>query len=96
MSNKRQELLVFYIARKVEQRRVILKLSQSDLAKKTGLSKATISRIESCINSVMPETLYKLAIAMQCEVFDFLPSKRWYMEHTGKKVKRKIVYEITD
>lgn len=60
------------IAINVRVRRALLKISQKELADKTGLNIATISFIENCTKKVRIETLTKIATAMNCSVEDLI------------------------
>ena len=58
---------------KIKERRELLKLSQEELANKAGLSRVTISRLESGIQpDILVSNLKKVAEALDCTVADLL------------------------
>lgn len=64
------------MAKELKIRRVAKDLTQKDLAKKSGVSRATISAIErGSTEAVNMSTLKKLATALDCTVADFFAEK---------------------
>lgn len=62
--------------RTVATRRQALELTQADLARKSGLSRASIASIESGRQSVLLHHVYALAAALQMDkVADLLPAQ---------------------
>lgn len=60
---------------KIKERRAEMQMSQEELARKSGVSRGTISSLESgTLKVTMTDTLIKLAAALNCKVSDiFLP-----------------------
>lgn len=56
----------------IKKARMNKSLSQEELGKKIGLTKASVSRIEAGIVDPQSETLYKIAMALGCNPVDFL------------------------
>lgn len=57
---------------RIREIRELRKFNKSQLAKKAGVSKATISKIENYKESPTIETLEKIAIALDVKVSDLL------------------------
>ncbi len=54
--------------------RELAALSQDDLAKKSGVSRTSILRIERLESSARPSTVRKLIAALKCEPVDLIES----------------------
>lgn len=67
-----QKLYIQFGARVLELRK-LKKLSQSELGKRSELSRATIATIESGKQSVALEQVYKICLALETELSDLLP-----------------------
>ncbi|GKX30569.1 hypothetical protein SH1V18_30490 [Vallitalea longa] len=57
---------------RIREIRELRKYNKSQLAKKAGISKATISKIENYKESPTIETLEKIAIALDVKISDLL------------------------
>lgn len=62
-----------HIAKKIRDKRIDLRLTQKDLADKSGLSTNYISRIERADVSPSVDTLEKLTKALKIKSSDILP-----------------------
>jgi len=58
----------FEILKQVVIRRVDLKMTQSELAKKAGMHQSRISKVESADHDIRLSTLTSIAEALKCEV----------------------------
>lgn len=55
----------------LKERREKLKLTQEELAKKSNVSRQTISQIENnSLNNIESKTMFKLANALDCDIGD--------------------------
>lgn len=64
------------MANELKIRRVVAGLTQEELAKKSGVSRGTICKLEKTDNvTVTTDTLSKLASALGCDVRDFFARK---------------------
>lgn len=56
---------------KLKEKRENLKLTQEELAKKSNVSRQTISQIENnSLNNIESKTMLKLANALECDIGD--------------------------
>ncbi len=62
------------IGKKIKDSRKQARLSQEALAKKISLSRSSLSNIEIGKHQPSLYTLYELALALNCEIQDLLPS----------------------
>ena len=69
------------IGRHVAGRRIRMALTQEEVAKKVGISRQALSMIERGVNPPRWETIYAIAAALHCEVWDFLPSRMQVVSH---------------
>ncbi|WP_432169134.1 helix-turn-helix transcriptional regulator [Streptomyces sp. 1222.5] len=59
--------------RRLTRRRVEAGLSQAGLARKAGVSRSLVNAVSQGKASFSPETLAKIAAALDCRVADLLP-----------------------
>lgn len=57
----------------VKERRKAKKMNQMELAEKSNITQAKISRLEAGEDNLTIETLRSIAIALNCSVVDLLP-----------------------
>lgn len=60
--------IFFDLLFQIRERRNSLGISQLELARRTGISRDTICRVESGETNITLKTLYKISEAMDCEV----------------------------
>ena len=61
------------IGRQIKRYRLEMKLSQEELAEKSGVSRPTISNLENNPDAITTtDTLQKIAVALDVKVSDFL------------------------
>jgi transcriptional regulator with XRE-family HTH domain len=65
------------------------RLSQSDLAERTGLSRATISNIENTVGDVSLRTIEALANAFGCPVSALLDGTEDHLPETDSEINRR-------
>ncbi|MGV8118908.1 MAG: helix-turn-helix domain-containing protein [Candidatus Xenobiia bacterium LiM19] len=74
---------------RIKQLREHFGLSQNDLAKKAGLGRATIARIEKNDGKTKTDTLEKIAQALNITVNELLPNKQVDSQNIKKSHKNK-------
>lgn len=70
----RRDALPTYIGNKIKQRREEIGFKQSELSERLGVSRASVSNIESGRHVVQITTLYELADILEVNVGYFLPN----------------------
>jgi transcriptional regulator with XRE-family HTH domain len=69
-----KEAITALIGKHVAARRTERGKTQEEVAKLAGISRQALSEIERGTQAPRWETLYMLAQALRCEVFDLIPS----------------------
>ena len=64
------------VGQNVKQKRTALGISQNQLAKKAGISQASLNALESKTNNPSVETVFLLAAALDCTVSELLGEQR--------------------
>ena len=72
---EKEELLKF-IGEKIKEYRLKKKFSQSDLAKKIGVSNTSVSEYERGNVNVDADTLFQIAAILDVKVDDFFPARK--------------------
>lgn len=70
------EHLYGVIGSRVKYFRKKIKMSQEELAKSCDLKRSSLSQIESGKQKLSIEHLYQICEALECDVFDILPSRK--------------------
>lgn len=70
-----QELAVAF-GLKLRQMRKKAGMTQSELAEKTGMTRVYMGLIERGETSITLEKVYRLAEALDCEIYDLLPNQK--------------------
>lgn len=65
--------IYYYTALEIKRRRKELKLSQTELAERVGLSRTSIANIELCRQRSTLDQMSDIAKALDCNVKDLLP-----------------------
>jgi transcriptional regulator with XRE-family HTH domain len=68
-----RDAIAAQIAKYLAAHRTTCRMTQSELAEKVGMSRASIGLIERGEGLPSVETLYALAVALECEAWDLLP-----------------------
>ncbi len=85
------------IGKKIKDARKKARLSQEGLAKKISLSRSSLSNIEIGKHQPSLYTLYELALALNCEIQDLLPSIEDYKSKSEIDEKySKIFYALPE
>ncbi|MCL2834000.1 MAG: helix-turn-helix domain-containing protein [Treponema sp.] len=92
---KREHNLLYIFGKNVRTRRKFLKLSQEGLAEKAGVSKNTISDIETSQKFARADTLVKLAQVLETEPYELLKPDH-IQPDSLKDVVRKISEEVKE
>jgi transcriptional regulator with XRE-family HTH domain len=71
-----KEAITELIGRYVATRRLERRKTQDEIAAEVGVSRQALSEIERGRQAPRWETIYALAEAMQCEVWDLIPTCR--------------------
>ena len=74
MTDEMASRLFIIIGEKIKRYRKNLSQTQEDLAEKTGLSRASIANIETARQHPTIETLWDIAIALETDPHNLLPS----------------------
>lgn len=69
-----KDVVARFVGKHVVAGRIRRHLTQQELAEKVGVSRQALSAIERGAQMPATETMYALAHALQCEVWDLLPS----------------------
>lgn len=85
-----------FIGTKIEEIRKNTDITQVDLAKRIGLSRASIVNIECGRQRCTTMKLYQICDILNCEFTDILPSMEWFRENKHKKVRRVVKIEIDE
>lgn len=72
------------------------KISQEELAEKTGLSRAAIANIERGRQQILVHVLYKIAKALNVSPIELLPSSNPQQANTTEKIKGLNQADIAD
>lgn len=79
------DIVSFRIGLKVEELRESKSISQVDLAKKIGISRASMINIEAGRQGVIMRRLYDIALALNVSVAELLPALIGIKSNQGKK-----------
>lgn len=71
-------------------------LTQSELAKEIRCTSATICYLETGHRKPNVKTILDIAVVLDVEITDIIPSKEWYIKNKSKKLKKVVSYEIED
>ena len=71
------------IGRRVAAKRSERGLTQQEAAELTGVSRQSLSMIETGTQAPRWETIYSLSEVLRCEVFDLLPTYRQVRRRSG-------------
>ena len=69
-----KDVIARFVGKHVVSRRTERRWTQSDLANRVGISRQALSAIERGAQMPATETMYALAGALRCEVYDLLPT----------------------
>lgn len=70
----------------IREKRSMMGLSQSELARKSGVSRTTIWKLENDEDAVvMTDTLQRIADALECEVKDFILPSKFQRQHKMRR-----------
>jgi len=69
-----KNVIARFVGKHVVSRRTERRWTQSQLAQKVGISRQALSAIERGAQMPATETMYALAHALRCEVYDLLPT----------------------
>jgi transcriptional regulator with XRE-family HTH domain len=75
---ERVERLKFAVASEIRKRREACGLSQEGLADLCGLHRTYVGAIERGERNITVGTLMKISDALQCEIIDLIPTRRFY------------------
>ena len=85
-----------FVADKIAFTREQRKMTQTQLSKKVGISRASIVNMESYRQAISLTRLYDIATVLNVSIHDLLPDMAFYRKNKGKKIRRVISYEIED
>lgn len=81
-----------YIRKSIKAHRRNENMTQQELANKSNITKQSVSRIERGVMYPSLDTLYDMADAMNCSVYELLPRNNVKVDDTMDK---KIIYKIS-
>jgi transcriptional regulator with XRE-family HTH domain len=80
----------------IESKRLAKGLSQEETAKNAGLSRASFINMECGRQAVSLKRLFDIAIELDVDILELLPTKEWYSENKDKKLRRVVTIEMID
>jgi transcriptional regulator with XRE-family HTH domain len=90
------DVVSFKVGLKVGEIRESKHVEQTQLAKALGVSRSSVVNMEAGRQGILLHRLYDVAIALEVEVSDLLPSIEWYKQYQGKKLKKVTTIEIIE
>lgn len=75
MGARSPDQIDLYVARQIERRRLVLGLSQTELARGAGVSFQQIQKYEGGVNRIAASRIYRIAAALGCAPGDLFPQK---------------------
>lgn len=82
------------IGRKVKELRKRKRYNQDYFASLIDISRASLTNMENGRQAVSLKKVYQMAIALNIEVSEFLPTKKWFEKNKNKKIRIKKIIEV--
>jgi len=94
--NNNMDTISLFVGSKIEELREIHKVTQEDLALAVGLSRPSIVNMENGRQNYSLKNIYAIAEYFNISVNEILPDMKWYKKYKGKKIIKKVIFEIED
>ena len=83
-----------FVGGKIEECRIEQELSQTNLANKVKLTRASVVNIEAGRQGVSLERLFDISAVLNIDPSYFLPTPQWFSEYKDKQMRKVISYQI--